>query len=285
VFEKEPWNRPTGERAGRKEPATTSIAKLGQSREKELERRLRFQREHALIVQQQVAMGRVLFLGFDRTWRFRYRVGDTYHHKFWGQVIRWATADKLSGGTTHVKIGTDRTRYEPGSEVIVRAKLLDEKFNPLASEDVHAVVYRDDEVVVRRKLTGQEGSAGLYEGNLGELDGGSYRVELDAPAARGMLVKEGLETVSTQFSVDPAVPAEQLELGATRELPSQLAAISGGAVFDVADARKLIDRLGEPSEVYEDHQQIVLWDSWPLLILVVALATAEWITRKKVGLP
>jgi hypothetical protein len=283
VFSEEPWNRP---RPGREKlPVTTSIAKIGQSKEKELERRLKFQREHALVVQQQVAMGRVLFLGFDRTWRFRYRIGDTYHHKFWGQVIRWATADKLSGGITHVRIGTDRTRYQPGRDVTVRAKLLDEKFNPISSEDVHAVVYRGDEVLLRRRLAAREGSLGLYEGNLGELDGGSYRVKLEAPAAKRMLARKGLKTVSTQFSVDPAVPAEQLELGATRELVSQLAAISGGAVFDVADAGDLVERLGEPSEVYEDHRQVVLWDSWPLLILVVALATAEWITRKKVGLP
>lgn len=284
-FDDEPWNRPAPGRADRKASATTSMARLGEAREKELQRRLAFEREHALIVQQQVAMGRVLFLGFDRTWRFRYRIGDTVHHKFWGQVIRWATADKLSGGTAHVKIGTDRTRYRPGHDVVVRAKLVDEEFNPLQSDDVHAVVYREDEAVLRRKLTPREGSVGLYEGDLGELPGGSYRVELEADVARPLLAKKGLKTVSTQFSVDPAVPAEQMELGATRELPSQLAALSGGAVYDVADARELIGRLGEPSEVYEDHQQIVLWDSWGLLVGVVLLTGAEWITRKKVGLP
>ncbi len=284
-FDPAPWNRPAPGRAGQKAPATTSMARLGEAREKELRRRLAFEREHALIVQQQVAMGRVLFLGFDRTWRFRYRIGDTVHHKFWGQVIRWATADKLSGGTTHVKIGTDRTRYRPGHDVVVRAKLVDEEFNALRSDDVHAVVYRRDEVVLRRTLAPREGSVGLYEGNLGELPGGSYRVELVAEVAKPLLAKKGLKAVSTQFSVDPAVPAEQTELGATRELPSQLAALSGGAVYDVADARELIGRLGEPSEVYEDHQQIVLWDSWGLLAVVVLLASAEWIIRKKVGLP
>jgi len=55
-----------------------------------LAKRRQFQRQHALISYHTVATGRVMFLGFDRTWRLRYRVGDAYHHRFWGQVLRWA---------------------------------------------------------------------------------------------------------------------------------------------------------------------------------------------------
>jgi hypothetical protein len=69
-----------------------------------------FEREHALITYHNLAVGKVMFLAFDHSWRLRYRVGDTYHHRFWGQVLRWATAGKLPAGTETVKLGTDRTR-------------------------------------------------------------------------------------------------------------------------------------------------------------------------------
>ena len=35
--------------------------------------------------------GKVLFVGLDSTWRWRYKAGDTYHHRFWGQLVTdWA---------------------------------------------------------------------------------------------------------------------------------------------------------------------------------------------------
>ena len=63
-----------------------------------LARRQAFERSHALICTQAAPPGRVMMLAFDRTWRFRYRAGDTYHHRFWGQVLRWATAGQAALG-------------------------------------------------------------------------------------------------------------------------------------------------------------------------------------------
>ena len=33
--------------------------------------------------------GEVLFMGTDAAWRWRRGVEDTYHYRFWGQVVRW----------------------------------------------------------------------------------------------------------------------------------------------------------------------------------------------------
>ena len=46
-------------------------------------------RDTGIFVEQNYGFGRVLFVGIDSTWRWRYRVGDTYHHRFWGQLVRW----------------------------------------------------------------------------------------------------------------------------------------------------------------------------------------------------
>src|SRR5262249_60166206 len=53
------------------------------------------ERGNALFARQPYGFGRVLFIGLDSTWRWRYRTGDLYHHRLWGQVIRWAAAEKL----------------------------------------------------------------------------------------------------------------------------------------------------------------------------------------------
>ena len=49
-----------------------------------------------------------------------YKVGDTYHHRLWAQIMRWATAGRLPAGTEHVKLGSDRVRYRAGERITLR---------------------------------------------------------------------------------------------------------------------------------------------------------------------
>jgi hypothetical protein len=250
-----------------------------------------FERENALITYHTVAMGQVMFLGFDHTWRLRYRVGDTYHHRFWGQVLRWATANKLPAGTETVKLGTDRSRYAPQAPVRVRAKLAKKDYTPITSDDVSVNVFAQygpvragDQMVLRKKLQYIQHSPGMYEAELGELPAGTYRVELDAPAAKPILAEENVAKVATEFSVESSAPVEQAELAPDRGLLARLAGLTGGAVADATHADRILASLGKPTEVQIERREYVLWDSWPLLVLMVLAATAEWLLRKKVGL-
>jgi len=244
-----------------------------------------FEREHALITVHHVALGRVMFLSFDHTWRLRYRVGDTYHHRLWGQVLRWATADKLPAGTNLVKVGTDRPRYPPHSKIRVRARIMRPDYSPLVSNDVIAKIYDGDQLVRRMKLDYVEGSLGMYEGELGELPGGNYRLELDSPAIEALLAAENAEKVSTEFSVETAAVAEQIELSADRGLLEQLASLTNGMVVDPARASEALDALGPGVLTHHERRQYSLWDSWPLLSIIVVVAAAEWLLRKRARLP
>jgi len=245
-----------------------------------------FQREHALITHHNVAMGKVMFLSFDRTWRLRYRIGDTYHHRFWGQVLRWATANKLPAGTETVKLGTDRTRYAPHASVRVRAKIAKKDFTPIiGNKDVAVIVSGGNlKAPLRHSLKYIENSAGMYEADIGELPSGTYRAELDAPAAKPILAAENVDSVSIEFSVDPSTPAEQAELTPDRGLLSRLATLTNGTVADPARADRVLGSLGPVTEVEIERHEYVIWDSVPLLVLILLIATAEWLLRKKVGL-
>src|SRR5207244_10244232 len=75
-------------------------------------------RTAALFARQHYGFGRVLFVGLDSTWRWRYRTGDAYHHRFWGQVVRWAASDKpLVAGNEYVRFGTRAPVYRQGGEI------------------------------------------------------------------------------------------------------------------------------------------------------------------------
>ncbi|MBM4038253.1 MAG: hypothetical protein FJ290_07025 [Planctomycetes bacterium] len=255
-----------------------------QNADADAEKRQQYIREHALFVTHNAALGRVLFVATDHTWRLRYRVGDTHHHRFWGQVLRWATSDKLPAGTNLVKLGTDRPRYSPDQVVRVRAKITQPDFTPVESPDVAAVVYLADKPVLRRKMDYVKNSLGLYSADLGKLDGGTYRVELEAPAAKDLLASEGADKVSTEFFVEPAVPQEQIELAANRGLLERIATLTNGRVADPAHAADALAALGAATLTLPDRRQWAIWNSWPLLVLIVALAGIEWFIRKRARL-
>ena len=243
-----------------------------------------FERANPLIVVQQVAAGEVMALCFDRTWRMRYRAGDTYHHRFWGQVMRWATADKLSGGTDHVQIGADRTRYEPGRPVRARARILRADLSPVLSQDVVVKVFRGEKLMLRRRMEYQPSSAGLYEALLGPLPSGAYRIELEAPEAEAILAADNVSRVWAEFAVDPVAGPENLELAADTAMLGRLANLSGGVVLAPDEADRLVDALGPRSLVRRRRRELRLWDSWPLLVLIIAAVGAEWFIRKRTGL-
>lgn len=265
-------------------PEFVKKAATGTLDDKELQALREFQRERSLITIRRLEPGKVMFLSFDRTWRLRYRVGDTYHHRFWGQVLRWATAEKLPAGTDLVKIGTNRSRYSPRENIRVRVKIVRPDFSPVVSEEVAVNVFAEDKRVLRKKLEFVKDSPGIYTADLGELPSGSYRAELDAPVAKPLLERDNVDKVATLFSVDPAAPAEQIELAADRGLLNRLATLSGGIMVEPYEAHELLDVLGEQERVDPTPRQYPLWNSWPLLILIVLIATGEWLLRKRVGL-
>lgn len=244
-----------------------------------------YQRRHALVCVAPHGLGKVMLLSFDRTWRLRYRVGDTYHHKFWGQVLRWATAGKLPVGTHLVKLGTDSTRYAPGSRPIARAKIVREDFSPVVTEQVAIRILAGDKLVGRVPMKYLKDSPGMYTATLDALPAGTYKLQLEAPEAEALLKKEGVKAISTEISVDPSAPAEQIELAANRHLLGRLASLShNGAVLPPYQARRVLDRLPAGKIQQKHRRQFQLWDSWVLFGLFCALVTTEWLLRKRVGL-
>lgn len=271
-------------------PATTEPASgpAGEDEDR-LARWREYVSRRALVVAGQYGLGRVLMLNFDGTWRLRYRTGDMYHHRFWGQVIRWATASRLPAGTSFVRLGTDRTRYAPLSRPVVRARLLGADYAPLPTQQVAVRVLRDGEAVVRLPMrpTGGEGDAsGLFEAQLPPLRGGSYRAVLEAPDAQSLLEREGVEEVATDFTVDPSAPAEQIDLAADATLLAALADLTpAGRVLPIDAIADLPDALPEGLYVSrEPPAEQALWASWPVLGALLAALTLEWVLRKRAGL-
>ena len=241
----------------------------------------------ALVVAQAYGMGKVLVMLTDQTWRLRYCVGDTHHHRFWGQIMRWAAGEQLRAGNVYARMGTDRIAYTPDEPVRIRARLADNAFTPLASlKPVAILVNEAGDETVRIELTHQEGSNGLYEGTIQQLLApGPHRVKLDVPGLGGILGDNMPESLECVFSVLTARrPREAAHVTANDRVPRVLAAQSGGKALSPVEAGVLVEDFGEPSRTVVEKLEIPLWCTPWLFAVFLAALTAEWLLRKKGGL-
>ncbi len=252
-------------------------------------------RRRALIVRQNYGFGRVLYVGLDSTWRWRYKVGDTYHHRFWGQVIRWAASDKpLIAGNDHVRFGTREPVYPQGGEVDVVVRL-GEDVKPLAPNSLAGarIVRADDknateEAVALVPLKAQEAQPRLLEGRIRDLPPGRYFIELAIPdladKLAGLSIAELKDKVPS-FSVTPQTSAETLELSTNWLLLQELAQRSGGQVYTAENAKELGDKLASQVMTRTVPTERKLWQEWATLLIFLGFVTAEWVGRKWAGLP
>lgn len=249
-----------------------------------LARQQQKERESPLIITHQAGFGSVLMFGFDQTWRLRYKKGDLYHHRLWGQILRHIAGDSIASGSDTVKLGTSRSRYSRGGNVQVKARLATADFMPVTNAAPVVVIVQDGKPVLRRPLSYREGSGGLYTAELGSLPLGVYRAELETTGIPGGNALEKGRVVS-EFAVTAGVDSETVELTADRGLLTTLARLTGGSVIGPTELDSLPGRLGPSRITTTERRQIDLWNSWPWLILILTLLSAEWVVRKKVRLP
>jgi hypothetical protein len=255
-------------------------------------------KERGLIVRHSYGFGRVLFVGIDSTWRWRYRTGDTYHHRFWGQAIRWAASDKpLVTGNEFVRFGTRDAVYRHGQDIDLVVRLAEEAGQLGAGAVAAMRVLRlkdgkgSEESVALVPLGRREAEPRVLEGKLRDLPAGNYAVELvipdlgdkvNAPAGPD---GEPARKLRATFTVTPPDGGEMVELATNYPLMEEIAAKSGGQVFAAEDTAGLVEALTKRVVTREERSENRLWQWWATLLLVLVLLTVEWVGRKLAGLP
>ena len=253
-----------------------------------LANRKELERENALISTIRAGLGKVLMLNFDETWRFRYGVGDTYHHRFWGQVTRWGAGDNLRSGNELVRLGSDRLSYTPNDSIEVTAKILDAERRPIMDADVDVEMWRNDERIGTQKMSYRSESSGIYETSLGGLsEEGEYELRLVGDDVEKSLQDspDAEEFVSTELLVvTTRNPVELAELTSDREFLKRATSLTGGEMVELGNLDALLTSFGAPKETLTERRNITLWDTWPLLLTFLGVLTTEWILRRRSGL-
>jgi hypothetical protein len=260
------------------------------------------EKSQALVVRQNYGFGRVLLVGLDSTWRWRFKAGDVYHHRFWGQLVRWAASDRLlPAGNRFVRYGSREPVYRQGKEAAMVVRLEDET-PPLPPGAVAAVrIFRrgpdgKEEAAALMELRRSERQPRLLEGEVRDLPPGQYRIEPYIPALADKL-KEPPEAGEPEapgrrrdlFTVLPADGGEMVDLATNWTLLEALASAGKGAVVTPEDADRLVELLTRRVETRERRDEAKLWQDAPLVWVTLGvflfLLTLEWVGRKLAGLP
>lgn len=254
----------------------------------QLANRKQIERDNAVISTIRAGLGKVLMLNFDQTWRLRYGVGDTYHHRFWGQVTRWGAGKNLRSGNELARLGSDRLSYTPSDAVEVSAKVLDSDRRPVTDAEIEVEVWKDDERLSLQKMSYRSDSSGIYETSLtGLREEGEYTLKLTGESVDEAVSEhpEGPEEIETKILVVTSRnPVELAELTADRNFLNRAATMTGGTVAELSQLETLTGSFGSPRETLTERRNVTLWDTWPLLLGFLGLLTTEWILRRRSGL-
>jgi hypothetical protein len=244
----------------------------------------------AAVAAQPYGLGKVLWVGTDGTWRWRHRVGDAYHHRFWGQVVRWAASGKLTAGNAYVRFGPLRPRVAEGEGARLQARVSEgvPGVGPdvLIAARVFKVGQASSEAVAVVPLRPVPGQPRTFEASAPPLPLGTYVVRLDVPQlAEALHLDDGGRRPEAALEVTARDTGERVELAAARDPLDRLAAATGGRVLRDDEAGTLPSLLRARTKRVTRSVETPLWDSPAMLALFLVILSAEWVARKWVGLP
>jgi Aerotolerance regulator N-terminal/von Willebrand factor type A domain len=240
--------------------------------------------QHPLVLQQFVGAGRVLFFGFDETWRWRYREGEKYFNQFWAQAVRSLARARVG----RIELRLDRqTAYRRDEPIQITVRFPEHLPPPPADTPVRVTVEcrplkqpgapdpLDEPEHQTLTLAAREGTRATYETLLTRTPEGAYRFTLASPSG------EGIPPRAEGRVLPPPGEMDRLQLNevglrrATQE--------THGTYYPLDRASRLIDELPTGPRVALDQPcpPVLLWNHWGMFLLAFSLLAAEWVLRKR----
>ena len=216
-----------------------------------------------LMAEAPVGNGRVVWIGTDETFRWRRNVGDSMFWRFWGQALRSAARrDDHPPDANWLVVSP--SRCEPDSPVLVELNLVDESKKPVEATLQMVTLTppgTTKAVAIELRPTGRPG---LYAGSFTPDSAGRHSVR-HGPAAAGQSAGLTAECLVSEPS------RERAQAGVDREALRSLADLSGGAVIELADFSKIPSTLTKTAVEARTSLEDEIWDTWPVLLLLVGL--------------
>ncbi|MDB4664508.1 VWA domain-containing protein [bacterium] len=229
--------------------------------------------------------GKVYFQGSGEMWRLRAE-SDAYFDTYYTKLVRWVSEGRLLRDSTRGVLLVDNSKAMIGDTIVVRAVLVDEKYEPLDIPEVPAKILspngRIDDINLQ-PLKG-EPRAGTYGGRFIVRESGSYELRLTlGDALNEQVLRQSVQVRLPTVELErPRRNDQELEQYATitngvylpldpsmsnTEVQTQLAAT-------VRPQPQATILPGTPNSLFNERRNVVLM--W----LIATMLTMEWVIRR-----
>jgi hypothetical protein len=218
--------------------------------------------------------GRVLFMGFDGTWRWRSLEDTALYERFWSNVMEFLGAGRLE--KNRIVISTVGDKFDAGADIEVRVEAYNRDMNPLEAKAL---------VVEMRPLEGGPGQRhtlrrerpGLYAGAIRAERLGAF--ELDAVSDEAGAADWSPQDVSTR-RIEVRLPQaefhrQEADYAALRELAG-----SDSRFLLLHEADTLAERIVPSRSETTSEVSHPIWSTKFTLLLFGVLLLTEWTLRK-----
>jgi uncharacterized membrane protein len=239
-------------------------------------------RKAPLLVTEKFGNGRTAIMATGGSWRWQMSLplGDTAHHLFWQQLLRWLVSDTPGRVTATVP---SQILLDNGA-VTLTADVRDPQYNPAPDAKVEAHILGPSGVSALVEMTPVADSPGQFQAAWSAPATGAYLTEVLAQRAdpNGGGVKELGRDVLTFERLDGVV--ENFHTEQNRELLEQLAAQTGGQYWKPSDLGKLARSIpfSEAGVTMRDTKD--LWNLPLVFVVLVLLRFSEWWLRRRWGI-
>ena len=226
-----------------------------------------------LMAIQRYGRGNVLFSGFNSIWRWRYKIGNKFTNRFWGQTIQYMGLPHLLGNMKRVNFQTQGRDFTIGEKIPVSVRVLDRDFRPVNDDEIVLLATEEETAQdMSFTLAREEDKKGAFAGKM-FLQEGTWHVTVEGYEKEEEII---LDIRPPQFEFEsPAMRIKELQ---------SVADASGGSYIEMDQIWKLPELVSGTTKKMRSQLKKELWDTWLTLLFIACACAIEWILRKRIDL-
>ncbi len=238
-----------------------------------------------LVMTMRYGAGKVVYVGTDETWRYRYAKGEVLFERFWLQLLRMLGRESLARSGRPAILTASPQRVVVERPVKIDVELLDQALVDLELTSLAVRVVREPSPLDPPDMGRMESELTLSP------EPGRPRVFTTTwlPPATGSWRIEPLESelagLDLATRVEVALPDAELRSPQTDHAAlAALSAETGGEAIGPDRLDEITEKLPNRQVRLLNERSESLWDTPLALILVLLLLTVEWVGRRVIRL-
>ena len=237
-------------------------------------------RKLPLLITEKFGRGRTAIMATGGSWRWQMSLplGDTAHHLFWQQLLRWVVSDTPG----HVTVSVPSQILLDNGAVTLSAEVRDQQYNPAPDAKVEAHILGPSGVSALVEMSPVPDNPGQFQAAFSAPKAGAYLTEVTAQRAASGGVKELGRDVLTFERLDGV--AENFHTEQNRELLENLASQTGGQYWKPSDLGKLAGSIPYSQAGVTIRETKDLWNLPLIFVVLVLLRCSEWWLRRRWGI-